>query len=164
MGAKIAQCEPIVVVDLNESRLALASELGATHTIDARTSDVVEAVREIAPGGVPYALECSGSPDALRQAIGILGSAGVCGIIGAPAFGTMVEFDVNELLANGRTIRGLVEGESIIAEFIPHLIDLWRDGQFPIDRLVTTFRFDEINDAAAQMHNGTAVKPVLLMG
>ncbi len=164
MGAKIAQCETIVVIDLNESRLALAAELGATHTIDARTSDVVEAVREIAPGGVPYALECSGSPDALRQAIGMLGSAGVCGVIGAPAFGTMVEFDVNELLANGRTIRGLVEGESIIAEFIPHLIDLWRDGQFPIDRLVTTFRFDEINDAAAQMHNGTAVKPVLLMG
>jgi len=164
MGARIAGCATIVAVDLDASRLALAAELGATDTIHAGGGlDVVAAVQEIVPGGVPYALECSGSPDALRAAIDMVGSGGTCGIVGAPPDGTRIDFDVNAILATGRTIRGLVEGESVIGDFIPHLIDLWRAGEFPVDRLVRTFRFDEINDAVARMHDGSVVKPVLLM-
>jgi aryl-alcohol dehydrogenase len=163
MGAKIAQCATIIAIDLDPPRLALATELGATHTINAGATDVREAIEEISPGGVPYVLECSGSLAALRQSIAMLGPAGVCGIIGAPPFGSTVDFDVNEILAAGRTIRGIVEGESIVADFIPKLVDLWRDGHFPVDRLVTTFPFDQINEAAGHMHRGTAIKPVLLM-
>ncbi len=164
MGARIAQCATIVAVDLDASRLQLAAELGATDTVHVEPGvDPVAAVGDLVPGGAPYVLECSGSPDALRQSIAMLGPAGICGIVGAPADGTRVDFDVNEVLAAGRTIRGIVEGESVVADFIPKLIDLWRDGEFPIDRLVTTFGFDQINEAVARMHDGSVVKPVLLM-
>ena len=92
----------------------------------------------------------------------MLGSDATCGVMGAPPFGTDVGLDVNELIAFGRRVHGIVEGESVPQVFIPQLVALWRQGRFPIDRLVSTFRFDEINDAVAAMERGQVLKPVVL--
>jgi aryl-alcohol dehydrogenase len=81
---------------------------------------------------------------------------------GAFPFGTDVGLDVNELIALGRRVRGIVEGESGPHVFIPQLAELWRQGRFPIDRLVSTFRFDEINVAVTAMEAGDVIKPVVL--
>jgi aryl-alcohol dehydrogenase len=162
MAAHMVGCRTIVAVDLVPARLELARELGATHIIDGTGEDVVERVREITGGGAHFSLECTGSPQVLRRAVDMLGSDATCGVMGAPPFGTDVALDVNELIALGRRVRGIVEGESVPQVFIPQLAELWRAGRFPIDRLVSTFRFDEINDAVAAMEAGRVIKPVVL--
>jgi aryl-alcohol dehydrogenase len=163
MGAVICGCEPIIVVDVRPGRLELARELGATHTVNAAESDPVEAIREITGGGVDTSLEASGVPGVLRQAVDVLGSDSVCGLVGAPPLGTEEALDVNGLLSTGRTVRGLVEGHSVPQTFIPQLIDLWRDGRLPVDRLVRAYDFDQINEAADAALAGDVVKPVLRM-
>lgn len=164
MAAKVIGCQTIIGVELNPDRLKLAEELGVTDPIDAGDRDPIEEVRRITGAGAPFALEMSGSTKALRQAIDCLAPAGVCGVIGAPPGGTDGSFDVNELIALGRTVRGIVEGESVPAVFIPQLISLWERGVFPVDRLVETFAFDQINEAAARAKSGEVIKPVLKMG
>jgi aryl-alcohol dehydrogenase len=163
MAARLIGCGTIIAVDLIPGRLDLARELGATHTVDARDHDPVEAVRTITGGGADFSLECTGNPTVLRQAVDLLGSDATCGVIGAPPFGTDVALDVNELIALGRTVRGIVEGESIPQLFIPQLVDLWSQGRFPVQRLVGTFGFEQINHAVEQMTNGTVIKPVILL-
>jgi aryl-alcohol dehydrogenase len=163
MAARLTGCETIVAVDLHESRLALARELGATHVIDARRQDPVEIVRRITGGGADSTLECTGVPAVLRQAVDMLGGRGTCGIVGAPPFGTEIGFDVNDLIAGGKTVRGIVEGDSDPATRIPQLVELWRQGDLPLERLVTTFAFPFINDAVSAMTSGEVIKPVVLL-
>jgi aryl-alcohol dehydrogenase len=164
MGAVICGCDPIIAVDVRPLRLELARELGATHTVNAAETDPVEAIREITHGGVDTSLEASGVPGVLRQAVDALASDSVCGLIGGPPLGTEERLDVNGLLATGRTVRGLVEGHSVPQVFIPKLVDLWRAGRLPIDRLVRAYDFDQINEAADAALAGDVVKPVLRIG
>jgi aryl-alcohol dehydrogenase len=163
MGAVIAGCTTIIGIDVNTSRLALARELGATHAIDARDGDTLERIGAITGWGVDFSLETTGSPLVLRQAVDCTGPTGVCGLIGAPAFGTEVSLDVNTILTAGRTLRGIVEGDSVPSVFLPRLVELWRQGRFPVDRLMTFYDFDQINEAAAAAEAGTVIKPVLRM-
>jgi aryl-alcohol dehydrogenase len=87
-----------------------------------------------------------------------------CGIqTGAPAFGTEVSLDMNSILVAGRTLHGIVEGDSVPGMFLPQLVELRRQGTFPVDRLMTFYDFDQINEAAAAAEAGTVVKPVLRM-
>jgi aryl-alcohol dehydrogenase len=163
MGAVICGCGPIIAVDVRPGRLALARELGATHTVNAAETDPVEAILEITGGGVDTSLEASGVPGILRLAVDVLAPDSVCGLVGAPPLGTEEALDVNGLLSTGRTVRGIVEGHSVAPTFIPQLVDLWRDGRLPIDRLVRAYDFDEINEAADAALAGDVVKPVLRM-
>jgi aryl-alcohol dehydrogenase len=164
MAAKIAAASPIVVVDVSPSRLELARELGASHTVDASREDPVEQIMRVTGVGVDYAVEASGAPVALRAAVDALGPGGVCALVGAPPGGTEVAFDVNMVLARGRTIQAVVEGHSVPGEFIPRLVERWRAGQLPLERLVRTFPMSAINEAAASAASGDTVKPVLLTG
>ena len=162
MAARIAGCTTIVAVDVRNSRLELARELGATHAVNASEKDPVDAIRAL--GGAVASLEASGSPDALRAAVDCLVPTGVCGVVGAPAVGTEVALDVNTILTGGRVVRGIVEGESVPTEFLPELVELWRGGESPVERLITTYDFDEIERAAHEAEVGDVVKPVLRMG
>lgn len=164
MAAKVAGCATIVAVDLRENRLDLAREIGATHAVDASSQDAVEAIRKHTAGGSDFSLEATGSPLALRAAIDCLRPTGVAGVVGAPAFGTEASFDVNHLLTGGRVVRGIVEGESIPAEFLPRLIALWQRGEFPVDRMMTFYDFDQIDQAAHDAEAGRVIKPVLRIG
>jgi aryl-alcohol dehydrogenase len=166
MAARIAGCTTIIGVDVREDRLQLALELGATDVVDASSgsSDVVEAVRALTAGvGVDFSIDATGIPSVLQQAVYSTGPGGVCGLIGAPPFGTEVSLDVNQLLAMGRTLRGIVEGQSVPDVFLRALIDLWRQGRFPVDRIMTHYSFDEIERAARDAEEGRVVKPVLRM-
>ncbi len=163
MAARLTGCGTIIAIDVNPQRLELAVELGATHTVDAGRRDPVEDVRAIT-GGAAFSLECTGVPAVLRQAVDMLGSDATCGVIGAPPFGTDVALDVNELIALGRHVRGIVEGDSVPQLLIPELVRLWSEGRFPVDRLVATFPFDQINDAVDRMSDGSVIKPVVILG
>jgi aryl-alcohol dehydrogenase len=163
LAGAIAGCTTIVGVDVRPGRLELARELGATHVVDAGAADAGEEVRRITGSGADFALETTGVPGVLRTAVDSLAPTGECAVIGAPPFGTEVALDVNNVLAFGRVVRGIVEGDSIPELFIPQLLELWRLGRFPVDRMMVSYDFDRINDAVRDAEDGTTIKPVLRM-
>lgn len=164
MAARAVGATTIIAVDTKPNRLQLALELGATHTVNAAEEDSVEAVQRITNGlGVDYSLESTGVPAVLRQAIDALDIGGVCGVVGAPALGTEATFDWNGLMVPGKTVRGIVEGDSVPDIFIPQLIDLYAQGRFPFDKLVKFYPLEEINQAAADSERGDTLKPVVRM-
>jgi aryl-alcohol dehydrogenase len=164
MAARIVGATTIIAVDVIPSRLALAKELGATHTVNAKDTDTVGQIRKIIDGGVDFALETTGRPDVVRQAIDALGTRGTCGIVGAAPIGTKASFDMGELMSPGKAIRGIIQGDSVPELFIPQLIELHRQGRFPFDRLIKFYALDDINQAAADSESGVTIKPVLRMG
>lgn len=162
MAAVVAGCTTILAIDINAERLQLAKELGATHIINPGESNPVEAIQQITGSGVNYSLETTGLPQVFRQAVESLTLLGVCGLIGAAPLGTEVTFDMNSILF-GRTIRGIIEGDSIPDIFIPQLIELYVQGRFPFDRLISFYNLGQINQAAADSQQGRTIKPVLRM-
>ncbi|WMY09563.1 NAD(P)-dependent alcohol dehydrogenase [Paraburkholderia phenoliruptrix] len=161
MAAKVVGCTTIIAVDLNYDRLKLAKELGATHAIDGRSGDVVGEIQKLTGGlGAHYSLECTSIPAVFRQAVDCLRLTGVCALVGAAALGTEVSLDMNNILF-GRTVRGVIEGESVPDIFIPQLIALWKQGRFPFDKLITFYDLKEINQACADSVSGKVLKPVL---
>jgi len=163
MAAKIAGCDPIVAVDVHAHRLALARELGASHMIDhTGRAKIVDDVRAIIPGGVRYAIDTSAVPAVFREAIEALMPGGTCVLLGSAPPGTDVAIEM-PFLQQGRTVRGVVQGESLPKEFIPRLVDLIVAGKFPIQKMIKFYDFADINLAAAESSSGLAIKPVLRM-
>jgi aryl-alcohol dehydrogenase len=160
LAAVVCGCTSIIAVDLHAGRLEMAKELGATHTLNAGEVDPVEAILEITGGGAEYSLECVGNPKVLRQAVDILPRCGVCGLLGVVPPGTEVSLDM-DLIMNGRTVMGILGGDAIADLFIPKLIELYRQGRFPFDRLITFYPFDDIQQAVEDMEAGKVIKPVL---
>ncbi|HJQ17109.1 MAG TPA: NAD(P)-dependent alcohol dehydrogenase [Allosphingosinicella sp.] len=162
MAARIVGCAQIIVVDLNPQRLALAQELGATHVVNGGSEDAVAAIQKITGGeGVQYSLEATGLPKVVRQAVDCLRLTGVCGIIGVAPLGTEVSLDMNGLLF-GRTVRGIIEGDSVPDIFIPQLVELWRQGRFPFDKLIKKYPLSQIDAAAHASESGEVLKAVLI--
>ena len=163
MAAKISGCDPIVAVDVHDHRLALARELGATHTINAKScADVPAAIRAAAPSGVQHVVETSAAPKALREAIDSLMPAGTCVLLGSARSGVEASFEM-PFLQQGRVVRGVVQGDSIPKDFIPQLVDLVMAGKFPIEKVIKFYDLADINLAAEESSAGIAIKPVLRM-
>lgn len=161
LAAQVAGATTIIAVDVVPSRLELAKELGATHVINSKEEDVVEKVRDITSGGALFALESTGIPAVLRQGIDSLGTLGTIGVVGAPALDTDANFDVNDLLLGGKSIQGIVEGDSITKIFIPQLVELYLQGRFAFDKLVKYYDFKDINQAAKDSAEGITLKPII---
>ena len=162
MAARVAGATTIIAADVNPARLQLALELGATHIINSKDQDPVAEVRKLTNGGgADFTLECSGRPAVLRQAIDSLGILGTCGIVGATKEGTEVAFNVNDVMIPGRRIMGIVQGDVVSRTFIPELIELYRQGRFPFDRLVKFYPFEQLNEAMADSESGVTIKPIL---
>jgi len=165
MAARVAGATRIIAVDVNADRLALALELGATHTVNSRELDPVKEIQTITEGhGADFTLECSGRAQVLRQAIDALGFFGTCGIVGATPMGTEVAFDVNSVMIPAKKIMGVVQGDVVSDTFIPTLIELYRQGRFPFDRLLRHYDFADINQAVEDSESGRVIKPVLRIG
>ncbi len=163
MAAKIAGCNPIIAVDVHEHRLALAREFGATHTINHNgRTDVVAEIRKLSSLGVRFSLETSALAPVFREAVDALMPAGTCVLLGSARAGTEVTFET-PFLQNGRTVRGVIQGDSVPQEFIPRLADYIVAGQFPIERMITFYDLADINRAAAESSAGATIKPVLRM-
>ncbi|MBN2062857.1 MAG: NAD(P)-dependent alcohol dehydrogenase [Deltaproteobacteria bacterium] len=160
LGAVVTGCTTIIAVDTNPARLETAKELGATHTINSAQTNPVEAIMDITGGGAQYTLECVGNPGVLRQAVDSLPVCGICGLLGVVAPGTEVGLDMDRIM-NGRTVKGIIEGDSIPDLFIPKLIELYAQGRFPFDRLIKFYPFEDINQAVEDMEKGRVIKPVL---
>jgi aryl-alcohol dehydrogenase len=163
MAAKIAGCDPIIAVDVHAHRLALARELGATHTIDhSGPGDVVAEIRKLTGPGLRYSLETSAQPSVFREAVEALMPAGMCVLLGSARKGTEVSFET-PFLQNGRTVRGVIQGDSVPQDFIPQLVDHIVAGRFPVERMITFYDLADINRAADESSKGMSIKPVLRM-
>jgi aryl-alcohol dehydrogenase len=164
LAAIVCGCTTIIAVDINSDRLEMAKKFGATHIVNSSKVDPVAAILEITREGADFALECVGNTKVLRQAVDSLvrggPRCGVCGLLGVVAPGTEVALDMEKLL-NGRTVKGIIAGDSVADVFIPTLIELYRQGRFPFDRMITFYPFDEIGKAVGDMEKGKVVKPVL---
>ena len=161
-AGKIAGCDPIIAVDRLPDRLTLARELGATHTLESKGAETLAEIRRITGGGAHFALETSAVPAVFRLAVDALRGLGTCVLVGSARAGTEVSFEM-PWLQGGRTVRGVIQGDSRPREFIPQLVDLFMQGRFPLDRLVTRYELADINEAAADALSGMAIKPVLRM-
>jgi aryl-alcohol dehydrogenase len=163
MAAKLCGAAHIIAVDILASRLELAKELGATHVINGREQDAYEEIRRITGAGVHHALDTTGRVDVIRGAIDALRPGGVCGILGASAPGTELTIDINMFLGMSKTLRGIVEGDSVPDIFIPQMIALHRRGAFPFDRLVKFYPLEQINQALQDSESGRTIKPIIRM-
>jgi aryl-alcohol dehydrogenase len=161
MAAKIVGCSPIIAIDLNVSRLALATELGATHTINGDVANLSKALQKL--GGLDYALDTTGVPAVAESAFNALKSQGTLACVGVGKPGAELKLDFNMLMFTGRRVRGVIEGDAVPREFIPKLIQYHAEGRLPIEKLVATYAFEQINDAVRDSISGAIVKPVLLM-
>lgn len=152
----------VVAIDRMDGRLTLAKELGATRTINAESEDVPGALAEATEGaGLDYAIDTTANMGVLRRAVEALGTFGTAAAVGAAPLGTEIALDYTGLLV-GRSVVGVTEGDSDPETFIPLLAHLYQQGRLPLDRLVKTYSFSEINQAAADAHSGATIKPVLV--
>lgn len=159
MAAKIAGCQHIIAVDVHDNRLALAKELGATHTLNGKEVDVVTQIKQITAGGSHYALETTGVPQVVKQSLNALRPLGTVAIVGITP---EMSIDIhNDLMAEGKSMIGVIEGDAVPRVFIPQLIAYYQAGQFPFDKLVKFYDFAQINQAFADSASGISIKPVL---
>ena len=164
MGLRLTGATQIIAVDIHPTRLALARELGATDVLDASAGGVVEQIAQLTgTKGISGAIETSGNLGSLNAALSSLSSAGTCVVIGVPRAGETVAVDVINLVGRGLRIVGTNQGDAVPRVFIPQLIDLYRRGRLPVDKIVTCFQLADINKAAEASLNGSVIKPVLLM-
>ncbi|MBX0315090.1 NAD(P)-dependent alcohol dehydrogenase [Planococcus glaciei] len=162
MAAKIAGCLNIIAVDIHDNRLELAKELGATHTLNGKNVDVVNEIKEITGGGTHYAVETTGVPPVVKQAIHSLRPLGSCAIVGVTP---EITFDVhNDIMAEGKTVMGVIEGDSIPQVFIPQLVAYYKRGMFPFNKLTKVYEFEQLNEAFEDSKNGSTIKPIVKIG
>ncbi|MGY0551784.1 NAD(P)-dependent alcohol dehydrogenase [Vreelandella sp. 2A-K22] len=162
MAGVVAGATTIIAVDIHEQRLALACELGASHAFAADSEELTEQIFNATGGiGVDHALDTTGLPAVIQSAVAALAPRGTCGIVGASDPTTTVELNLTHMMSAGRSLRGIVEGDSLPDVFIPALIRLYEQGRFPFDRLVTFYDFDQINQAIDDAEHGRAIKPIV---
>lgn len=159
MAAKISNCQQIFAIDVHDSRLGLAKELGATHTLNGKHADIVKEIKEASGGGTHYAVETTGAPPVVRQCLNALRPLGQAAIVGVTP---EMNIDVhNDLMAEGKSMIGVIEGDSVPRVFIPKLIEFYKAGKFPFDKLIKFYGFDQISTAFEDSANGSAIKPIL---
>jgi aryl-alcohol dehydrogenase len=157
MAARLCGAGTVVAVDPIASRRALSLDLGADHALDPLTDDFDQRLRAI--GTLDYAIDTSGQPGIITACFEALCKKGSLALIGGPATPTFA-FDSYKLL-DGRSVRGLTMGESVPQQFVPMLIEHWRNGRFPVDRIITTYPFRDLDKAVDDMRDHEIIKPVL---
>ena len=164
MAARAAGAGRIVACDRNPGRLALAAELGATEVADTGGQDMAEALRARAPDGFDYILDTTGAMAVIAAAIGALAPGGTCGVIGAaPSGEAALQFNYRDFLVHAKRVVAIIEGDANPRAFIPRLVAMMEAGTLPLERLVATYRFTDINRALDDLDAGRVVKPVLVM-
>ena len=159
MAASVAGAATIIAVDLHPSRLDLAAKLGATHTINGTDDDITAQILAITGDGAQYCFDTTGVPAVITTAINSLRPTGTCGLVGI-AQGNLVLDPF--ALAGGRDLMGILEGDAVPQLLIPRLIDLWQQGRFPFEKLITSYPLSQVQQAEADATSGAAVKPVLI--
>ncbi len=163
-GARIAGANKIIAVDMSESKLELAQQLGATHLIDASKVDAVDAVTSLTGGGVHHSFEAVGMKQTAEQAYRMLRSGGQATVIGMIPVGTMVEIHGPELLME-KKLTGSNMGSNQFRTDMPRYVDMYLDGRLHLDEMVSkTIGLDDINEGFEDMKAGNVARSVVTFG
>lgn len=164
LGARIAECETIIMVEPHSARRDLALAFGATGAFDpAHPDEIKKAVAAGPRRSLDFVLDTSGVPAMLDLAMHLLGPRGTLGMVGVPPAGTALPGDPQRVLTLGQSIRGIIEGDSDPDLFLPELFQLYRDGRLPVDRMIASFPLEAINEAVGAQKRGECIKVVLTM-
>ena len=161
LAALASGATKVIVVDINEERLAFAMKLGATHVISGVAVDLVDQVRALTGGGAEFAVETTGNMKVVGTSLECLAVGGTTAMVGLSAPGSVAGFD-HFSLGLGRNVIGVVEGDAVPQVFIPKLIELHQAGKFAFDRLITEYAFDDLNAAIHDSHSGDTIKGVVV--
>ena len=163
LAARMSGCRQIVAVDRVAAKLALARQLGATHTVDAGDADAVEQVRGLSHGGVEFAFEVASSVKALEFAYQVTRRGGTTVTASLPHPDHRFELPATNMVAEERTLKGSYIGSSVPARDIPRFIALYQQGLLPVDRLMSErIGFKDINKAFDRLADGATVRQILV--
>ncbi|MBM4764770.1 NAD(P)-dependent alcohol dehydrogenase [Bacillus sp. B15-48] len=162
MAAKISGCTKIIAVDIHDNRLDLAKELGATHTINSKNINVVDAIRELTNGkGVNYSVDTTGVQAVVKDSIKVLAVGGSVAPLG---MGGDIDINIFEDLAmENRNIVGARIGKAVPQLSIRQMVEFYKEGNFAFDKLVKFYKFEDINEAADESSSGKVIKPILVI-
>lgn len=162
MAATNSGVTKIIAADLHDSRLELAKEFGATHTINSGSTDLVEGVAAITGSTVDFAFDCTGVIPVIEQLADTVGMLGTLVLVGGAPAGARFSLDHLSTLWGKRVI-GVLGGGGRSGQLIPAMVELFEQGRFPFDRLVKYYEMDQIEQALEDSASGEVVKPILRM-
>jgi aryl-alcohol dehydrogenase len=157
MAASASDVGTIIAVDPIASRRQLAAELGAA-AIDP-SGDVIGEIRSLTGTGATHAIDTTAKGVVINQAIEALAPLGTLALVGihVPEFA----LDIQSVMSGGKTIRGVIEGDAVPRDLIPRLVALHAEGRLPVEKLIRSYDFEDIDVAFADAASGKTVKPVL---
>ncbi|MCZ6545189.1 MAG: Zn-dependent alcohol dehydrogenase [Chloroflexi bacterium] len=160
-GLRVAGASRIIAVDVLDNKLEMATNFGATDTINANETDPVQAVKDLTGDGIEYAFEAIGNVNAARQAFDMVQAGGTAVIVGMMPMGSEISVPGPAFLQEKKMI-GCMYGSTRFREHMPKLIDLYRQGKLDLSGLVTKrFPLDQVNEAFTAMQNGEVARSVL---
>ncbi|MGE0877559.1 MAG: S-(hydroxymethyl)mycothiol dehydrogenase [Acidimicrobiia bacterium] len=164
-GARLAGAATIIAVDLDDRKLGWAKDFGATHTVNARHTDPVEAIREITDGfGADVVIEAVGRPETMKQAFFARDLAGTLVQVGVPDPSMQIELPMIEFFGRGGALKPSWYGDCLPSRDFPMLIDLYLQGRLDLDRFVSeTISLDQVEQAFHRMEKGEVLRSVVVL-
>jgi S-(hydroxymethyl)mycothiol dehydrogenase len=164
-GARIAGATTVVAVDVDDRKLEQARALGATHTVNAKVMDAVEAVKQLTGGfGADVVVDAVGRPETYRQAFDMRDLAGTVVLVGVPTPDMTVELPLLEVFGRGGSLKSSWYGDCLPERDFPMLVDLYRQGRFDLDAFVSErIGIDDVEEAFEKMHAGDVLRSVVVL-
>ncbi|WNI19297.1 S-(hydroxymethyl)mycothiol dehydrogenase [Actinacidiphila sp. ITFR-21] len=165
MGARLAGAGAVVAVDVDDRKLAQAVRLGATHTVDSRTTDPVAAIRDLTGGfGADVVIEAVGRPETYRQAFYARDLAGTVVLVGVPTPEMRLELPLLDVFGRGGALKSSWYGDCLPSRDFPVLIDLHLQGRLDLEAFVSeTIGLGDVEEAFATMRRGDVLRSVVLL-
>ncbi|MFD8304684.1 S-(hydroxymethyl)mycothiol dehydrogenase [Streptomyces sp. NPDC059690] len=165
VGSRLAGAAKVIAVDIDDRKLATAKQLGATHTVNSRENDAVEAIRELTGGfGADVVIEAVGCPETYKQAFYARDLAGTVVLVGVPTPEMKLELPLLDVFGRGGSLKSSWYGDCLPSRDFPMLIDLHLQGRLPLDAFVTeTIALDEVEKAFERMHGGDVLRSVVVL-
>jgi S-(hydroxymethyl)mycothiol dehydrogenase len=163
-GARLAGAATIIAVDIDDRKLAKAKELGATHTVNSKESDAVEAIQALTNGnGADVVIDAVGRPETWKQAFYGRDLAGTVVLVGVPTPTMQLEIPLLDVFGRGGALKSSWYGDCLPTRDFPMLIDLYQQGRLPLDAFVTEeIGIDDVEAAFDKMHGGEVLRSVVL--
>ncbi|MER7830888.1 S-(hydroxymethyl)mycothiol dehydrogenase [Streptomyces sp. NPDC095602] len=165
VGSRLAGAARIIAVDIDDRKLETARSMGATHTVNSRTTDPVEAIRELTGGfGADVVIEAVGRPETYRQAFYARDLAGTVVLVGVPTPEMKLELPLLDVFGRGGALKSSWYGDCLPSRDFPMLIDLHQQGRIDLGAFVTeTIGLDDVEKAFARMHEGDVLRSVVVL-
>jgi len=165
LGAKVHECSRIIAVDIENEKLELAREFGATDVINCKTEDPVEKIHHITKGkGVDYSVEAAGSAQVIESAFkSVKYNGGLCVIAGHPDCKERIKIDPFDLI-RGKKIEGSWGGACEPDRDISMYVDYYKNGKLPLEKMISrVYQLEEINHALSELEKGKAHRILIRM-